>query len=654
MATLSDCATEPVPFYAQRRGVGLACLMVVLGMVAFYARGMTLAVLALLVEQLVYLGFQVLAAGLAGRAALWVCGVRGESTAIHLATAVAAGLGLLGIATLGLGLAGWLNQVTSWGLLMAAGLVGIWPLRPMPRGGVRAWLQRPVPLPGLWLAIAVYVGLSLVGGSLLPGYLWRPDDPHPYDVLIYHLQVPREWFEIGRIVPLEHNVYSYFPFNVEMQYLLMMHLRGGPWAAMYAAQLLSLLFAAWTCVAIWGILRPISARAAALGVGAFALTPWIVMLGSLAYVETGMIFYAAVSLAWLVRTGGREPKSASGKSMAVAGVFCGLAAGVKLTVLPMLAAPLAVAILVGRGKPGLRSLALSGVFLAATLITVSPWLARNYAWNGNPVFPLALRQLGAGSFSEEQIVRFERAHLPRADQQSLGSRITAAGAQILLDWRFGLVLLPLAGIAAGLSLRRHLSLVCLLIVAATLITWLFATHLQGRFFVLAILPAAILVGTFPRGITVICGVLIAAAGVNLIGLPIHSPATSHAGLNDYLSPAAELGRNGLFALPDPGPLMAEEIRPQIEAGRRVLLVGDGQVFWNTAPMKQLVYRTVFDVDATGARDLVDAWYGPRPATCPAEVVPVVSESELKRLGSYYGIPGARPDLTRFERKIVGP
>src|SRR5205809_404472 len=78
---------------------------------------------------------------------------------------------------------------------------------------------------------------------LPPGLLWG-DEPNGYDVLEYHLQVPREWYELGRIVPLQHNVFSFLPFNVEMHYLLAMHLRGGPWAAMYLAQLMHVAFIA--------------------------------------------------------------------------------------------------------------------------------------------------------------------------------------------------------------------------------------------------------------------------------------------------------------------------------------------------------------------------------------------------------------------------
>jgi hypothetical protein len=92
--------------------------------------------------------------------------------------------------------------------------------------------------------IIPFAALAIVGTNIMPAVLWNPIDPHPYDVMCYHLQVPREWYELGRIVPLNHNVYSFFPFAAEMNYLLAMHLRGGPWAGMYLAQLMSFTYMA--------------------------------------------------------------------------------------------------------------------------------------------------------------------------------------------------------------------------------------------------------------------------------------------------------------------------------------------------------------------------------------------------------------------------
>ena len=103
--------------------------------------------------------------------------------------------------------------------------------------------------------LAVSSPISAVAASLLPGALWKPLDPHPYDVTSYHLQVPREWYELGRIEPLRHNMFSYFPMNAEVQSLLLMHAAAGPrapWNAMYACQFVSVGYTLLMVLAVAG------------------------------------------------------------------------------------------------------------------------------------------------------------------------------------------------------------------------------------------------------------------------------------------------------------------------------------------------------------------------------------------------------------------
>jgi len=159
---------------------------------------------------------------------------------LYFVTSAALGLGMIGLAALGLGLAGLLNRVTSIALLLPGLPLGVFALR-------ARWEQRASPpfastaIPShwhwLWLAAAPFLAVSLIGTMVPPGLLWNPEEPHGYDVAEYHLQVPREWYEAGRIVPLRHNVFSYFPMGVEVHYLLAMEIDGGPWEGMYLAQL---------------------------------------------------------------------------------------------------------------------------------------------------------------------------------------------------------------------------------------------------------------------------------------------------------------------------------------------------------------------------------------------------------------------------------
>ena len=70
-----------------------------------------------------------------------------------------------------------------------------------------------------WWWLAVPFVLVIVGGALLP--------PIDFDVLEYHLQVPREWVQSGRITFLPHNVYGNMPLGAETLAALTMALSPG-------------------------------------------------------------------------------------------------------------------------------------------------------------------------------------------------------------------------------------------------------------------------------------------------------------------------------------------------------------------------------------------------------------------------------------------
>ena len=177
------------------------------------------------------------------------------------------------------------------------------------------------------------------GDSLAPG------DPSFYDVVEYHLQVPREWFEAGRIVPLPHNVFSFFPMNVEMHYLLAMHLSGGPWAGMYLAQLMHCAFIALFVAAVYAfalqIAKPLPAIIGALAV---ATVPWVAQLAAVAYDEGGFLLFGTLAIAWAWLAVSEEEHRT--RRLIVAGAMAGFACGSKLTAVPEVLVALTVAIAV--------------------------------------------------------------------------------------------------------------------------------------------------------------------------------------------------------------------------------------------------------------------------------------------------------------------
>jgi hypothetical protein len=572
----------------------------------FFCAGQFWAVVLyhLLVDGALLVGWLAAAVGL-GRPILKSITRKTPDDLFDFVSAAAIGLGVDSLAVLGLGLAGWLNRFMAIGLI----LVGL---------GILMWLvSRPKKtlaprdlavsnLNWLWLLAIPFAAIAFAGALCPPGLLWG-DEPNGYDVVEYHLQVPRQWFELGRIEPLKENVFSYFPMGMEMHYLLAMELRGGPWAGMYLAQLMH----AATCALAVAAACAAAGRTAGLLV---ALTPWVTLLAPVAYVEGGVLLYGTLAIAWIMRA----LKGGGNKDVILAGIMAGLACGVKITNLPMLVAIIALAMLaVGRLKQAI-------IFGAVAIALVSPWLIRTAVWAGNPVFPEAMSLLGRGPFSQLQQERWQRAYVPDAAHRSASGHLQALGEQFIWDWRYGWILLPAAIIAGAWRISDRTNRFLLIALGLLVIVWLACTHLQSRFLVLAIPICALLLADLkPPWSPAIIAVLF-IAGIFPLGER----------WLDYL----DKGGNRLFGIDS----NLSEIRGvKIDAypdNTRFDLVGDACAFWFQVPMTRLRYRTVFDVGPPApSGSAVQQWLGGSEAPEAGRVI-VISPGELQRLSrTYFGI-----------------
>ncbi|HZZ42769.1 MAG TPA: hypothetical protein VFE58_07515 [Tepidisphaeraceae bacterium] len=570
---------------------------------------------------------------------------------LYLTTSAALGLGLIGLATLVLGLAGLLTHITVIVLLILLPLPKLFVL--IKHHSPHATLARISFTSWLPLLFIPFIAITLTGAMIPPGFLWKnADDPHPYDVLEYHLQIPREWYEAGRILPLQHNVFSYFPMNAEMHSLLAMHLRGGPWEGMYLAQLMSATFMALAILSLYGICRTLGAsRFASTSASVLAaITPWTTLLAPVAYVESAMLLYATLAIGWALIAAYSPEKQR--RWLTLSGALAGLACGVKYTAVPMLLLTIPLSLLLYRPKL-LRPLTL---FLLAGLLTFSPWLIRNTLWShGNPIFPEAAQLLGRAHFSPDQIDRWEQAHSPRPDQRSLAARAQATLDQILLDWRYGYTLLPLTLIATVLAWRHRPEIRLLFtMLLLILLIWLFATHLQSRFFILAIPLCALLVGLTPWE-----SLPPKAHGPRSVGFPNRIPQItltllltltaflSYLHLNQQLTPYL-----GLFGITDFKPALSPAYTKLADEGHNIALIGQGQIFWYQLPMTRLSYRTVFDVDASHSPDPITPWL---PSNPPLDQWLLIYPSELQRFSKTYAhIPAPPASMLDEPEPIVVP
>ena len=376
----------------------------------------------------------------------------------------------------------------------------------------------------LWAAPAT---LMVVAACCPPGTLWRVE-ALGYDVLSYHLQLPREWLAAGGLSGLHHNVYSYLPNLVESGYLLLGAARGGVLEAVYACQLLHVSFAllaAWSLAAIasrYGEADDGAVGGATAGAALLA-TPWVLITATLAYNE--MVVLALGGVALLVAL---DQPAERWRGAAAVGALAGAATLAKLPAGPMVALPLGVILLLRlnhtqrwRQPPSWGAAwRLAAIAAAAGLLMLSPYLARNAVWTGNPLFPFTTHTLGLGHWDGTLAQRWEQAH-GLTPTTGVGERAAALIERWLFSSGYGGIAgaaqerearnvaqfdtgdgFPLlwCAVAVGAVLAwlqrptRRLAVGMLLMLVMQLTFWLTATHLQSRFLVPTLLPGGVLLG----------------------------------------------------------------------------------------------------------------------------------------------------------------
>jgi hypothetical protein len=484
----------------------LAGLILAAASVAVLAACWPTVWLVLPIDGLYVLALLLSAAGWGSWPATWLR-PHGQSTGRQVCLATALGLGILSTATLALGVAGVLSRPLVCALLVAGAALGAVRLartgiglgrKPVANGrGVRKELAKALVL----LPLCVPIAVVLYGACLPPGLLWT-GEARGYDVLEYHLQAPREYYDAGQIQFLPNNVYASFPLGVETLYLLLMYLAGGPLAAAIPAQLLHAALGALTVAALvaWtprGWPRILVALVA-------GTTVWLAYLGALAYVELGVLFFAAVAAGLIVS---EDP----GPRVALAaGICAGLAAGCKYTALALVAAALGLAWLITmRGGVKIRASRLAMYSLGAVL-AFSPWLIRNAAFTGNPVYPFAYGWFGGRDWSAAQAEQWQRGHAMPPESSSVPARARIAFEELFNSgmynqalWLLGLGGLALLAVERGQSDaaeearpaggRRQAAALALWAVLIVL-AWAAFTRMPGRFATPVIIPLALLLG----------------------------------------------------------------------------------------------------------------------------------------------------------------
>jgi len=585
---------------------------------------------------------------------------------LRIVTACALGLWMLSTAVLAAGtVATGLLRAWLWWPIIAAGIIlAAW----QGRRAMEKW-RIPKRMDGrtlVWVLVAAAAGLWLAGATRAPGFLNSPD---VYDVLEYHLQVPREFYNAQHIGQLQHNCYSYYPLGTEMLSLLAMSLRGGPYQGMYLAKMLHGAFAALAVAAVFVALKRDDEARGRFAAVLLGTVPFAIYLSWLAMAELAEVCYLALALLWL-----REwlrPEGGDGlRSALCVGLMLGASCAVKYLAVGLVAAPvLAVMFVSGMVKPR-RLVHLPAAALAAALL-FSPWLIRNAIHTHNPVFPLATKYFGRGHWSPAGEKRWVDGHDPQKkppvpvppnwQMPPTPTRLEMLYHNFLASERFGpmVMLLAAVGICALLADPRpngwDWAMTGVLVVQIAV--WAAATNdMPKRFIVPAIVPTALLaagalarlsrvqVNPFrrasataargPWGLPPAVAIFVAAVCINLFIAhqaylavtnqqpPVHGvPGERIVSEVPILKDAHELGRQS-----------------------KILLVGNAQAFYFPP---ETIYYTAFDADRMAKllaggmdrlrrRGITHVW---------------VNWREIVRLAATYGYPaslGAEPFIRWHE------
>lgn len=530
----------------------------------------------------------------------------------HFIGGAGLGLGFLSIMMLVLGTAGVMSRQLWLAILVVFAAGGLWRIIALIRAK-SAVDESGESIRWLWMLVVPFAAIALLSASLPPGYLW-PAEGNGYDVLEYHLAAPREFFEAGRILFLPHNIYSNFPFAVEMLYLLTMIVHGDPIAAGVSAQMIHLIMAGLAVAAIWLAGRQISRPAGIVASVLVATCPFVAYLCGLAYVENGLLLYAALALASVMRLLS-DDYAALPRWALMTGLFGGLACGCKYTGIAVVLIPIAMPFIWRIVRSRSNRLASIACFAVGVLVSFGPWLCRNYINTGNPTFPLA-RSVFADNglaWNDDGAARWAEGHLPAPEDRSIAGRIHRLKVEVLLSGWFGpiMALSLMTGIAQliGWATRRQKrtpsTLPAWIMILVGVLAWLFFSHLVGRFAVTLIVPASIVLtstwDSLRRREAKLLGIVVVVLSA-LFNLSVFIRACVGADLFRVAAIRAGDGTDWFTEGVWPTHAHVPRINKLTAEGHRVLIVADARRYYLNAGVD---YCVVFDRNpfAEAAADL---------------------------------------------------
>ncbi len=353
-------------------------------------------------------------------------------------------------------------------------------------------LRRPgLRFPAVRLVSAPAMILIAAGAATL---VLTTAPPVMYDALNYHLAFPDRWLDAGGFNEISRHVYSYYPSSQGLLYGFALAVTG-PWGAQaihWWMGLMAVLAAATLGERIAG------GEAATWAAACFGLTPVVLEIAGYAIADLAVAAWGGAALVVVI---GDTSRRLDWRAGTLCGLLAGAAAAAKYLALASVMVPVAVtgmAVLMGadrrfRGPRWPIVLA----FAVASAVVLLPWLGRNVAWTGNPVYPYLQAVFGGPPAARD--IAAEMGLTEWSPMRWLVGSLIAGVSRTFHPLREAgllgphwLLLLPAAAFARGIDRRAWQA--CW--IAALVGTFLWGALVQyGRFLTPTLVPAAALAGT---------------------------------------------------------------------------------------------------------------------------------------------------------------
>jgi hypothetical protein len=293
--------------------------------------------------------------------------------------AAALGAGAVALAILILGFLGGIHPVAVVLLPLLLGLVAQREMRELPRLCSQAarYLRQEAGDRVIWI-----FGLAVFGAAVSFMLLYALGPPVDWDSLMYHVRVPAQFLERGRIYFPADNVHVAYVGVLHMLYLPLLALSSPAGPATLGVVLAALLgFAVFAFAA-----RFLGSKTASLSLALVWGTTTILLVAMSPRVDVSLTLYLFLAhYALLIALTQPERHDL----FYLAAILLGLAVGVKFSALPYVAAlgPLVVWVTFRRTRSAAGSLGPLIVFGVYFLAAVVPWLAKNWLLLGAPLYP---------------------------------------------------------------------------------------------------------------------------------------------------------------------------------------------------------------------------------------------------------------------------